>query len=99
MPFILVSTAHSLEYLKSYGFRTFEHLWDETYDTVEDDSARYSMIARTLKDIDELPTKCKQRLFRQAQETCEYNYNHFYSGGFEQILWTELTGMLAELER
>jgi hypothetical protein len=97
MPFIVVSTAGSLAYLRSYGFRTFDHIWDETYDTVLDDSARYAAVARTLKDIDELPTKCKQRLLREAQDTCEHNYNHFYSGGFEQRLWAELNTMLREL--
>jgi hypothetical protein len=99
MPFVLVSTAHSLRYLRSYGFRTFEHLWDETYDTVEDDDLRYAAIARTLKDIDELPLRCRQRLLRAAEEVCEHNYNHFYSGGFESTLWAELTTMLAELSR
>jgi len=97
MPFMLVGTAHSLRYLRSYGFRTFEHLWDETYDTIEDDHVRYAAIARTLKDIDELPLRCRQRLSRAAADVCEYNYEHFYSGGFEQRLWAELNCMLAEL--
>ena len=94
---MLVGTAHSLRYLRSYGFRTFEHLWDETYDTILDDDLRYAAIARTLKDIDELPQRCRQRLFRAAADVCEYNYTHFYNGGFEQRLWAELTTMLAEL--
>lgn len=99
MPFVVVSTAHSLAYLKSYGFRTFDHLWDETYDTIEDDHERYAAVARTLRDIDELPTRCKQRLLREAEAVCEHNYQHFYSGGFESVLWAELTAMLQELER
>lgn len=96
MPFILVSTAGSLAYLKSYGFQTFEHLWDETYDTITDDHERYASIARTLKDIDELPIRCRQRLLRQAEAVCEHNFNHFYSGTFEAVLWSELSAMLAE---
>ena len=82
MPFIIVGTAHSLRYLRSYGFRTFDHVWDETYDTIEEDDLRYSTIARTLRDIDELPLRCKQRLLREAQAVCEHNYEHFYSVGF-----------------
>lgn len=97
MPFVIVSTAHSLRYLRSYGFRTFDHLWDETYDTIEDDDLRYSAIARVLRDLDELPLRCRQRLHRQAQEVCEHNYEHFYSGTFERVLWSELTGMLQGL--
>lgn len=97
MPFILVGTAHSLAYLKNYGFRTFGDIWDETYDDIEDDEVRYSTIARTLRDIDELPVRCRQRLLREAQAVCEHNYTHFYNGGFETVLWAELTTMLAEL--
>jgi hypothetical protein len=96
MPFVIVGTAGSLRYLRSYGFKTFGHLWDETYDDEYNDLQRYQKIAQTLKDIDELPRPCKQKLLAQAQEVCEYNYNHFYSGGFENILWTELKGMISE---
>jgi hypothetical protein len=97
MPFILVSTAGSLEYLRSYGFQTFADLWDETYDTELDDDRRLFKIAQTLKHIDELPPPCKQKLLRQASSICEHNYRHFYSGGFEAVLWAELTGMIEEL--
>jgi hypothetical protein len=36
MPFILVGPAHNLEYLRSYGFQTFDYWWDESYDEIED---------------------------------------------------------------
>jgi hypothetical protein len=99
MPFVLVSTAHSLEYLRSYGFRTFDTLWSEAYDLVEDDDLRYACIADLLNSLDRLSTQEKQRLFLEAAEICEHNYEHFYSGGFEAVLWTELNAMLQELER
>jgi hypothetical protein len=98
MPFVLVSTAHSLRYLRSYGFRTFDTLWSEAYDLIEDDEARYSAVADVLGELDRLSVQDKQGLFLEAAEICEHNYRHFYSGGFEQILWRELTDMLAELE-
>lgn len=97
MPFVIVGTKGSLEYLRSYGFKTFNHLWDESYDEEINDHQRYEKLAWTVKAIDELPRQCKQKLFAQAQEVCEYNYNHFYNGGFEKILWDELTGMLNDL--
>jgi hypothetical protein len=96
MPFVIVGTCGSLEYLRSYGFKTFGHLWDETYDEEPNDLQRYEKIAKTLKDIDELPRQCKQKLLTQAQDIIEHNYNHFYNGGFEDILWDELKGMINE---
>jgi hypothetical protein len=97
MPFMIVGTRGSLQYLRSYGFKTFGHLWDESYDDEIHDDQRIEKIAFTLRAMDILPPHEKQRLFDMAQEICEYNYNHFYNGGFEQILWDELTGMLDAL--
>jgi len=99
MPFVLVGTAHSLRYLRSYGFRTFDTLWSEAYDMIEDDEARYSAIADVLTELDRSSVQEKQELFDAAAEICEHNYEHFYSGGFEAVLWRELCDMLAELER
>ena len=96
MPFMLVGTRGSLQYLRSYGFKTFGHLWDESYDDEVDDHQRIEKIAVTLQSINLLPVHQKQKLFDQAQQVCEHNYNHFYNGGFEAILWSELQGMLDE---
>ena len=97
MPFVIVGTQGSLAYLRSYGFRTFEGIWDESYDDAEDDM-RIERIASLLRSLDELPAEGKQDLFDQAQEVVEHNWNHFYNGGFEAILWTELQDMLNEIE-
>ena len=93
MPFVIVGTRGSLEYLRSYGFRTFEGIWDESYD-LEQDDVRIARIASLLRGLDELPPAAKQDLFDQAQEVIQHNWNHFYNGGFEAVLWTELQEML-----
>jgi len=97
MPFVIVGTQGSLEYLRSYGFRTFENIWDESYDMAGDD-VRIERIASLLRSLDELPIESKQHLFEQAQEVIEHNWNHFYGGGFEKILWEELKEMLNGIE-
>jgi hypothetical protein len=97
MPFVIVGTQGSLEYLRSYGFRTFEGIWDESYDLAED-SVRIERIASLLRSLDELPAEGKQDLFDAAQEVIQHNWNHFYNGGFEAILWAELKDMLNGIE-
>lgn len=97
MPFVIVGTKGSLEYLRSYGFKTFEGIWDESYDLAED-SVRIERIASLLKSLDELPQEAKQDLFEQCKEVIEHNWNHFYNGGFEAVLWTELNEMLNGIE-
>ena len=97
MPFVIVGTKGSLEYLRSYGFRTFEGIWDESYDLAEDD-VRIERIASLLRSLDELPAAAKQELFESAHEVIKHNWNHFYNGGFETVLWSELKDMLNDIE-
>jgi hypothetical protein len=94
MPFVLVSTAGSLQYLRSYGFKTFDGLWDESYDNELDDGKRLVMIADVLKQLDSMSVQQRQDLYTAAIPIVQHNYNHFYNGAFESVLWTELTGML-----
>jgi len=97
MPFVIVGTQGSLHYLRSYGFKTFGDLWDESYDDA-DDSTRIQKIAELLKYLDCKSTTEKQKIFESAHSIVEHNWNHFYNGGFEQILWQELTGMLDDIK-
>ena len=97
MPFVLVATAGSLEYLRSYGFKTFDSIWDESYDLEKNDNLRIEKVAALLKQLDSLSVEEKQSLFRQALPIIEHNWNHFYNGGFEAVLWRELQDMLNEI--
>jgi hypothetical protein len=97
MPFIIVGTQGSLRYLRSYGFRTFGDLWDESYDDEPDDSRRIEKIAKVLELLDSLGDN-RQAIFDSAWEIVHHNWNHFYNGGFEAVLWQELKDMLSEFE-
>ena len=98
MPFVLVATAGSLEYLRSYGFKTFGHVWDESYDTIQSDHERIRAVAGLLRTLCDLSVTERIALFQTCQETIEHNWNHFYNGGFESVLWAELQGMLNGIE-
>jgi hypothetical protein len=93
MPFVIVGTRGSLKYLRSYGFRTFDGIWDESYDDAED-ADRIARIASLLRSLDELTPQGRQDLFDMALPVIEHNWNHLYGGGFEAVLWKELTDML-----
>ena len=90
-PFILVSNQGSLEYLRRYGFKTFEGVWDESYDQLPDDK-RISAIGNLLEELEH--SNCREWLHEQCAPIVEHNYNHFYGGAFEKILWDELIGMV-----
>ena len=98
VPFILHSTQGALSYLKQYGFRTFDTLWDESYDLEPNDQKRIQKIADLVQQLDQLTRSEKQDLYQQAIPILNHNYNHFYSGAFQEILWQELTQMLSQID-
>ena len=97
MPFVLVATAGSLAYLREYGFRTFDSVFDESYDLESDDVRRIERVTQLLKDLDDLSVHERQQIHQACLPIVEHNYKHFYGGGFADILWKEITGMLEGL--
>lgn len=97
MPWIPVAAQGTLAYMRSYGFETFGSVWDESYDQETNDLRRLEMIADLLADLGSRSAAEK----RDIQEACwpmvEHNWHHFYNGGFESVLWTELNHMLEGL--
>jgi hypothetical protein len=98
MPFVLIAPAGSLEYLREYGFQTFADIFDESYDTETDDILRVEKVVKLLKDLDNLSAQDRQQIHRACLPIVQHNYDHFYRGGFANVLWTELTGMLNGLK-
>jgi hypothetical protein len=97
MPFVLIAPAGSLEYLREYGFKTFDSVFDESYDQEQDDLKRLELATKLLKDLDNLSDRERNQIHRACLPIVEHNFNHFYRGGFTDTLWTELTNMLKEL--
>jgi hypothetical protein len=97
MPFVLVAPQHSLRYLRSYGFRTFEPYIDESYDTIEDPIKRIERVTHILLEIQARSAAAKNALWHDLLPRVEHNWNHFYRGGFRDVLEVELKTMLKDL--
>lgn len=93
-PFILASTAGSLEYLRNYGFKTFGSIWDESYDLVTDPEQRLYAITDLMAQIVNAPLEIRERKLIQAREIADYNRKHFFSPEFFNQVIDELTANL-----
>lgn len=74
-PFILITRPHSLAMLRSLGYKTFNGLIDETYDTIVEDNERMLTIIREVKRLSSLEGNELTYFLTKAKEICEYNYN------------------------
>jgi hypothetical protein len=97
MPFVLVAPQHSLEYLRSYGFQTFAPYIDESYDEIADPILRIERVAHILLEIQARSAAAKNQLWQDILPIVEHNWNHFYRGGFRDVLEAELQQMLKNL--
>ena len=93
-PFILASTPGSLEYLRSYGFKTFENIWDESYDQEQDPQERMRMIADLMKSIASWPEDVREYNMVKAQSIADFNKQYFFSKEFFNIVVGELQNNL-----
>jgi hypothetical protein len=98
MPFVIVSTCGSLKYLRQYGFETFGSIWDESYDNEPNDDQRIAKVGQLLKTLNSMTVNDRQDIFHKCVPIIEHNWNHFYQGGFEKILWQELSDMLRTID-
>jgi len=86
-PFVLAAGPGALKYLRSYGFKTFDKFWDESYDEETDTLLRLQKIITTMKQIQNLSLDEWQKIKCIA----EHNQRHFFSEEFINQVTEELT--------
>jgi hypothetical protein len=72
-PFIVASNPGYLRDLKQLGFRTFDHLIDESYDSIID---RQKRIDRIIGLVDDLCQRDLPAFLAAAEDVCKYNQQH-----------------------
>lgn len=70
-PFLLLGAKHSLQQLKKLGFRTFDSIWDESYDSAPTLFQRANLITDTLAN---LSMKDWDEIIQQCQDIVEHNF-------------------------
>ncbi len=97
MPFVLLGCANNLEYLRSYGFRTFGDFWNEDYDQIEDPIQRLEAVTRIVKDVcDQSPAEL-QKMLSAMSPILEHNYQHFCDPAFVNREWAHLKTSLENI--
>ena len=75
-PFILIGPPGSLEYLRTQGYRLFDHALDNSYDLIEDNTERW-MATRAV--IEDLKRKDMHQWFLSCVDDLEHNQRLFRS--------------------
>ncbi len=94
-PFILLGAYKNLDYLKSYGFKTFSSYIDESYDLEVDNVKRTDMVVAELKKLCQLSTAELKDMHNDMQDILAHNFHWFYHD-FKHIIVNELVDNFKE---
>ena len=72
--FLLVGAPHTLEFIKTKGFKTFEPFIDETYDTIEDPIDRMQVLLQEIDRLVTLPIDSIRKAVLQYADALESNF-------------------------
>ena len=89
-PFIIANGPGTLNYLKSYGFKTFHPYINEIYDTETDTDKRLKLITEEIEKISLLSDSDFEILIQNVQRIAEHNKKIFFSKEFESQIVNEL---------
>ena len=82
-PFIIVGACGSIQQLRNMGYRTFDHVIDHSYDTIEDNTKRWNAVCIEMERI----AKCKKihKLYTDCQEDLIHNQKLFLNSKKETL--------------
>jgi len=74
-PFVLVACPNSLEYLKKLGFKSFDFLWDESYDKEQNHSKRLEKIFKIIDQINSYSIEELNQIYFSYEVQAVVSYN------------------------
>jgi len=99
-PFILVGPAHSLEYMRSMGYKTFDAWWDESYDLEKNHGKRIRMIYQLILQIEAMSHDEKYDMYLDMWRVLKHNFDLYISNtpgselrDHKLIKWNEIQDM------
>ena len=89
-PFVIFGPPGSLALLRQYGFHTFDHVWDESYDLETDHDTRLRKCTDLILSIARMPQAQFAQMYASCLPAIDHNRRRFYSTEFLDFCWQEL---------
>jgi len=85
-PFLLVGAFKNLDYLRSYGFKTFDRWINESYDNENDPDLRMIKIVKEIEKLSNLSLYDLRKMYKEMSGVLEHNFTWFYTGFKDKII-------------
>ena len=94
-PMLVLGPPGTLDLLKSYGFKTFDRWWDESYDNITNPWVRLEAVMEIVQQINSYSFEQLESILDQMMPILQHNFDLFY-GDFRKIIMQELVTNLNE---
>jgi hypothetical protein len=94
--FIAFSSPGYLNFLKELGFRTFDDVIDETYDSIVDEKERF---AAAMEQVVFLCNQDQDRILKQIQPIVEHNFNLITNTDYNKLLAYQINKILDDYSK
>lgn len=94
-PFVIFGNKGTLKLLKEYGFKTFDNIFDESYDDIDDRYRRFLSAYNLVKSISDMELSEIRSIYISLKDTLVYNSNILDQ--MPELLVKELVGELGTL--
>lgn len=88
-PFMINGGPHCLKTLKKWGFKTYDSIFDESYDAIENLIDRQEIIVNNVKRYVDKYSELEDNI-NQSTDVLRFNRNHLLTMDHEQLLINEL---------
>jgi hypothetical protein len=80
-PFVVVGAPGSLKALRDLGYRTFDHVLDNSYDSIQDNTQRWLAVKLVIEQIKQDP----QKYFAGCRDDAAHNQQLFLSSKYNRL--------------
>ena len=87
-PFILNAGVGSLKLFKSFGFKSFPNVFDESYDEIEDNLERSKFIIKEVERVCLMGEDEKHKLYLDSIPIMKYNQKHLCNFDVEDMMFS-----------
>jgi hypothetical protein len=81
-PFVLFAPAHSLQALRTMGYRTFDTVIDPTYDTIANNTERYLAVMHTIQQLSLVEPNA---LYNSCLDDIQHNQQLFLASKWSRL--------------
>jgi hypothetical protein len=89
--FIVFSGQYYLRNLRRFGFKTFDNIINETYDTIEDSTTRFE---QAIKQMEYLITLPQEEVLQQIREIVQHNKRIMFETNWQEQFYANLKTIL-----